>query len=153
METGTIRVTCVCCQFKTSADRASTPRVVAYILGIVCRVDRAWCESSTSSEATCFEEAEARFHCCWAYEEVRRTCLFSALKCRLVDDGVYINGLYGAGCYGVSCRMLLRQFWSLGQGARSHIYWHLSTLRAPCAQDKNGCRSQMFQIFPAERFK
>ena len=63
MISGLVRaaVTCVCRQFIISADRASTPRVFAYILGIVSRIDQSWCESSTSSEATCFEEAEARF--------------------------------------------------------------------------------------------
>ena len=67
METGTIlglvctAVTCVCCQFNTSANRALTPRVFVFIIEIVGRVDRSWCESSTRSEATCSEEAEARF--------------------------------------------------------------------------------------------
>ena len=62
-DSGLVRaaVTCVYRQLNTSADRASTPCVFAYILGIVGRVDRSWCESSTSSEATCSEEAEARF--------------------------------------------------------------------------------------------
>ena len=62
-DSGLVRtaVTSVYRQFNISADRVSTPRVFAYILGIVGRVDRSWCESSTSSETTFSEVAEARF--------------------------------------------------------------------------------------------
>ena len=37
----------------------------------------------------------------------------------------HINGLYGAGCYGISCRTLLHQFWP--PGCWGHIYWRPST--------------------------
>ena len=56
-------------QFITSADRASTPRVFAYILGIVGRVDGA--NRPQVLKLRISRRLKREFDCRWAYEEGR----------------------------------------------------------------------------------
>ena len=49
----------------------------------------------------------------------------------------HINGLHGAGCYGVAC---VRSYVNFGlRAVGGHIYLHLSTSRVPYGLGQSGC--------------